>query len=29
MQAFRDSGYLERITADRPPRKASNISTYA
>jgi L-rhamnose isomerase / sugar isomerase len=29
MQAFRDSGYLERITADRAPRKASNVSTYA
>ena len=29
MQAFRDSGYLERITADRAPRKASNISSYA
>ena len=29
MQAFRDSGYLERITADRAPRKASSVSTYA
>jgi L-rhamnose isomerase/sugar isomerase len=29
MQAFRESGYLERITADRGPRKASNVSTYA
>jgi L-rhamnose isomerase/sugar isomerase len=29
MQAFRDSGYLERITADRAPRKASSASTYA
>jgi L-rhamnose isomerase/sugar isomerase len=29
MQAFRASGYLERITAERGPRKASNVSTYA
>jgi L-rhamnose isomerase/sugar isomerase len=29
MQAFRDSGYLERITADRAPRKASSASSYA
>ena len=29
MQAFRESGYLERITAVRGPRKASNVSTYA
>lgn len=29
MQAFHDSGYLERITADRAPRKASNVSSYA
>jgi L-rhamnose isomerase/sugar isomerase len=29
MQAFRESGYLERITADRAPRKASSVSTYA
>ena len=29
MQAFRDSGYLERITAERAPRKAANVSTYA
>ena len=29
MRAFRESGYLERITAERGPRKASNISTYA
>jgi L-rhamnose isomerase/sugar isomerase len=29
MQAFRESGYLERITAERGPRKAANVSTYA
>jgi len=29
MEAFRASGYLERIAADRGPRKASNVSTYA
>jgi L-rhamnose isomerase/sugar isomerase len=29
MDAFRASGYLERIAADRGPRKASNVSTYA
>jgi L-rhamnose isomerase/sugar isomerase len=29
MQAFRDSGYLERITADRAARKASIVSSYA
>jgi L-rhamnose isomerase/sugar isomerase len=29
MQTFRESGYLERITAERGPRKASNVSTYA
>jgi len=29
MQAFRESGYLDRITRDRGPRKASNVSTYA
>lgn len=29
MQAFRDSGYLERITAERGPRKSANVSTYA
>jgi len=29
MQAFRESGYLDRITAERGPRKSSNVSTYA
>jgi L-rhamnose isomerase/sugar isomerase len=29
MHAFRDGGYLERITTDRAPRKASSVSTYA
>jgi L-rhamnose isomerase/sugar isomerase len=29
MQAFRESGYLERITAERAPRKASSVSSYA
>jgi L-rhamnose isomerase/sugar isomerase len=29
MQAFRDGGYLQRITADRAARKTSNVSTYA
>jgi L-rhamnose isomerase / sugar isomerase len=29
MQAFRESGYLQRITAERGPRKAANVSTYA
>ena len=29
MQAFRESGYLDRITAERAPRKSANRSTYA
>jgi len=29
MQAFRESGYLKRITAQRAGRKATNASTYA
>jgi L-rhamnose isomerase/sugar isomerase len=29
MQAFRDSGYLERIAAERATRKPSGASTYA
>jgi L-rhamnose isomerase/sugar isomerase len=29
MDAFRASGYLERVAADRGPRKSSNVSTYA
>jgi len=29
MAAFRESGYLERITAQRAPRKSSNVSSYA
>jgi L-rhamnose isomerase / sugar isomerase len=29
MDAFRASGYLERITAERAARKSSNVSTYA
>jgi L-rhamnose isomerase / sugar isomerase len=29
MEAFRQSGYLERITADRAHRKPANVSSYA
>jgi L-rhamnose isomerase/sugar isomerase len=29
MQAFRDSGYLERITAERSARNAQAITSYA
>ncbi|PYR62236.1 MAG: sugar isomerase [Acidobacteria bacterium] len=29
MAAFRESGYLERITASRAPRKPANVSSYA
>jgi L-rhamnose isomerase/sugar isomerase len=29
MQAFRASGYLDRIMAERAPRKSANASTYA
>jgi L-rhamnose isomerase/sugar isomerase len=29
MDAFRQSGYLERITADRAVRKPAKISSYA
>jgi L-rhamnose isomerase/sugar isomerase len=29
MQAFRDSGYLERITAERRTRNALGVTTYA
>jgi L-rhamnose isomerase / sugar isomerase len=29
MSAFRESGYLARITAERGPRKAANVSSYA
>ena len=29
MAAFRESGYLERITASRASRKPANVSSYA
>jgi L-rhamnose isomerase/sugar isomerase len=29
MEAFRQSGYLERITKERAARNSSNISSYA
>ena len=29
IDAFRQSGYLERITADRSARNAASVSTYA
>jgi L-rhamnose isomerase / sugar isomerase len=29
MQAFRESGYLERITAERRERNAVSVTTYA
>ena len=29
LEAFRQSGYLERITADRAERNAAGVSSYA
>ncbi len=29
LKAFRESGYLERITADRAERNMASVSTYA
>jgi hypothetical protein len=29
MQAFRESGYLERITKDRAPKNSSSVTSYA